>query len=58
VLVEFHHHFPGIGLGATVESVRRLNSAGYRIFHISERGLEFSFVRGALIETPRDASWS
>ena len=47
VLVEFHHHFAGVGLGATVRAVRSLNAAGYRIFHISERGLEFSFLRSA-----------
>jgi FkbM family methyltransferase len=45
VLVEFHHHFPGIGIDETVRTVQRLNDAGYRIFHISERGLEFSFLR-------------
>jgi FkbM family methyltransferase len=47
LLIEFHHHFPGIGLGATVSAVRSLNAAGYRIFHISPRGLEVSFLRAA-----------
>ncbi len=47
VLIEFHHHFPGVGLGATVRAVRQLNDAGYRIFHISPRGLEFSFLHAA-----------
>jgi FkbM family methyltransferase len=46
VLVEFHHHFPGVGIGATVRAVAGLNAAGYRVFHISERGLELSFLRG------------
>jgi FkbM family methyltransferase len=47
ILVEFHHHFRSIGLGATVRTILRLNRAGYRIFHISERGLEFSFLKTA-----------
>jgi FkbM family methyltransferase len=45
LLVEFHHHLPGVGLGATLRAVRDLNQVGYRIFDISERGLEFSFLR-------------
>jgi hypothetical protein len=44
LLVEFHHHFPGIGLRATQRAVAALQEAGYRIFHISQRGLEISFV--------------
>lgn len=47
LLVEFHDHFPGIGLAATVQAVRGLNRAGYRIFHVSDRGHEFSFIQAA-----------
>jgi FkbM family methyltransferase len=47
LLVEFHHHFPGVGLKKTLRAVRALEAAGYQIFHISERGLEFSFLRAA-----------
>jgi FkbM family methyltransferase len=47
VLVEFHHHFAGIGLDETVRAIGGLNDAGYRIFHISDRGLEFSFLHAA-----------
>jgi FkbM family methyltransferase len=47
LLVEFHDHFPSVGLQATIRAVSTLNAAGYRIFHISERGLEFSFLRAA-----------
>jgi FkbM family methyltransferase len=47
VLVEFHHHFASIGLDETVRAIRGLNSAGYRIFHISDRGLEFGFLHTA-----------
>ncbi len=40
LLVEFHHHFPGVGVGATTRALAALERAGYRIFHISNRGLE------------------
>jgi hypothetical protein len=45
LLVEFHHHFPGVGIAKTLKAVRDLQKAGYRIFHISERGLEMSFIK-------------
>lgn len=45
LLVEFHHHFPGIGLDRTVNAVEALAQAGYSIFHMSGRGLEMSFIR-------------
>ncbi len=44
LLVEFHHHFPEIGLARTEQTVQALAAAGYRIAHISERGLEITFV--------------
>ena len=45
LLIEFHHHFPGIGIPATERAVSALRAKGYRIFHLSDRGLEFSFLR-------------
>ncbi|MBA4017309.1 MAG: FkbM family methyltransferase [Pirellula sp.] len=45
LLIEFHHHFPGVGLPATERAVAALRARGYRIFHLSDRGLEFSFLR-------------
>jgi FkbM family methyltransferase len=45
LLIEFHHHFPGVGLGRTVRAVRALEEAGYLLFHLSGRGLEMSFLR-------------
>jgi hypothetical protein len=47
LLVEFHHHFPSVGLGKTLRAVRALEAAGFRIFHISSRGLGLSFLRAA-----------
>lgn len=45
LLIEFHHHFPGVGIPATERAVATLRARGYRIFHLSDRGLEFSFLR-------------
>ncbi|MBL9091691.1 MAG: FkbM family methyltransferase [Planctomycetaceae bacterium] len=45
LLLEFHHHFPGVGIPRTEEAVAKLRAAGYRIFHMSPRGLEMSFLR-------------
>jgi FkbM family methyltransferase len=47
ILVEFHHHRRGGRLAETVAAVRQLNSAGYQIFHVSRRALEFSFLHAA-----------
>jgi FkbM family methyltransferase len=44
LLIEFHHHFPGIGIEKTVRAVEALAKAGYTIFHMSPRGLEMSFL--------------
>jgi FkbM family methyltransferase len=49
LLVEFHHHFPGVGIARTERAVRALKEAGYRIFHISERGLEISFLHALTV---------
>jgi FkbM family methyltransferase len=45
VLVEFHHNLPTIPFARTETALRALTGAGYRLFHISERGLELSFQR-------------
>ena len=47
LLVEFHHHFPGIGIRRTEEVVSKLKKVGYQIFDISNRGLEIGFVKAA-----------
>lgn len=44
LLVEFHHRFPGIGVGRTAEIIDRLRIGGYRIVAISETGREVSFL--------------
>lgn len=47
LLVEYHHRFPGVGLDATRESVALLRRHGYRLFHVSPSGEEYSFLRAA-----------
>jgi FkbM family methyltransferase len=51
LLVEFHHHFPGIGIAKTEAAVRALKIDGYRIFDMSKRGLEIGFVNDAKKQT-------
>lgn len=45
LLVEFHHNYRTVPFERTVDTVNALKKAGYRIFHISPRGYEFSFIR-------------
>ena len=51
LLVEFHHCYSTIPLARTVEAVNALRRAGFRIFSISPRTYEISFIRG-LTGTP------
>jgi len=44
LLVEFHHRWPELGAGQTRKALRLLDSAGYRIFHVSPSGEEYSFL--------------
>jgi len=45
LLVEFHHRWPEVGVEKTRRALRELNLAGYRIFHVSPSGEEYSFRR-------------
>jgi FkbM family methyltransferase len=45
VLVEFHDRFLGTTGETTDLAVRQLRSIGFRIFHISPSGNEYSFIR-------------
>jgi FkbM family methyltransferase len=40
LLVEFHHCWKDVGLQRTREAIQSLQRAGYRIFHVSSRGVE------------------
>jgi FkbM family methyltransferase len=42
--VEFHHRWPEIGPTSTKKAVESLGAAGYKSFHISASGEEYSFL--------------
>jgi hypothetical protein len=44
LLMEFHYLKPSISFDGFAHAVTNLRDAGYSIFHISDRGYEFSFV--------------
>jgi len=45
VLIEFHHQFKSVPVARTRDAIEKLNAAGYKVFHISESGHEYSFIR-------------
>jgi len=45
ILVEFHHRFAGIGKARMVQMLKRMDSAGYKIFFIDDRGWNYSFIK-------------
>jgi FkbM family methyltransferase len=44
ICVEFHHRWREIGHKKTESAIEALRGAGYRIFHVSPLGEEFSFI--------------
>lgn len=45
ILVEFHHRWEGIGFNKTRRLIRLLKQHGYRLFAVSKRLEEFSFIK-------------
>jgi FkbM family methyltransferase len=45
ILIEFHHGRSGVPLSKTQAAVDALELAGFRVFHASPSGYEFSFLR-------------
>lgn len=45
LLVEFHHNLYGFDMSDTLRAVKRMKTAGYRIFHVSASGREYGFIR-------------
>jgi len=45
LLIEFHHRWKGIGPKKTEEAIGWLRASGYKIFHVSATGMEYSFLR-------------
>jgi FkbM family methyltransferase len=44
ILIEFHHRFKNVGVKRTNRTIAALNRSGYRIFHVSPKGHEYSFI--------------
>ncbi len=44
LLIEFHHRFPGVGVSKTANAINEIRAMGYRLFCISPRGEEYSFI--------------
>lgn len=44
LLVEFHHRQKNIGRQRTKKALQKLNAAGYKVFHISPSGEEYSLI--------------
>jgi FkbM family methyltransferase len=49
IAVEFHHGMYGYASAATNEAVDALRQNGYRLFHVSDTGREYSFCRAAML---------
>jgi FkbM family methyltransferase len=45
LLIEFHHRWPEVGVEKTRRALHKLKLSGYRIFHVSPSGEEYSFRR-------------
>ena len=45
LLVEFHHRWKNVGLDRTRCAIQDLNREGFRIFHVSASGEEYSFLK-------------
>jgi FkbM family methyltransferase len=56
LLVEIHYHFPSRSLRQGLRLIEQIQAAGFRCFHISPRGFEFSFVREKLLARRQAAS--
>lgn len=50
ILVEFHHRFKTVPLEKTRRAVEKLHQAGYRVFYISDKAREYSFIREDLYQ--------
>jgi FkbM family methyltransferase len=48
LMLELHYHYPTRSFKEGLALIRTIEGAGYRCSHISQRGLEFSFVRASV----------
>lgn len=44
IVVEFHHRFNNVGYGKTTDIIKEMKQSGYKLFHVSQSGEEFSFI--------------
>jgi FkbM family methyltransferase len=52
LLIEIHYQFRSRSFRQGLELIQRLKDYGMQCIHVSERGFEFTFVRGALENAP------
>ena len=45
IILEFHHNFRGVSFDDTLQAIESLRAAGFGIFDVSHRGLEFGFLK-------------
>jgi FkbM family methyltransferase len=50
ILVEFHHRFKDIPIRKTKRTIAHLRENGYRIFYVSLKGREYSFLHERLLQ--------
>ncbi len=50
ILVEFHHRFKNISVNKTKGALSLLNRMGYKIFYVSLKGREYSFIHERLLQ--------
>lgn len=49
ILVEFHHRFKNISVSKTRRAISLLNERGFKIFYVSLKGREYSFIHERLL---------
>ena len=52
ILVEFHHHQRYVPLARTRRAIEGLRQVGYRVFHVSASGHEYSFMHERRLSPP------
>ena len=45
LLIEFHHRFPNVGIHKTKDAIKKIRSAGYKLFWVSSSGEEYGFIK-------------
>jgi FkbM family methyltransferase len=49
IILEFHHRFRTLSVEMTKSALLKLNAAGYRIFHISDKCREYSLIHETML---------